>query len=164
MAAANLYPSERPLAGGPRFALPNRRVVLIGVLTFLCFASEGAVTDWSALYLTDVKGADPGTAFQGYAAFASAMALCRLFGDPIVARLGQKIILAVGGSPDRHRHGRRDRVTLDYRQRRRLRAWLASAPPTSSRSSSAPPPASRRLERASPRQPPWAIRASSSCR
>ena len=98
MAAANLYPSERPIAGGPRFALPSRRVVLIGVLTFLCFASEGAVTDWSALYLTDVKGADPGTAFQGYAAFAGAMAVCRLFGDPIVARLGQKIILAVGGA------------------------------------------------------------------
>ena len=97
MAAGNLLPSERPIEGAPRFALPSRAVLGLGILAFLCFAIEGAVTDWSALFLTDAKAATPETAAYGYAAYAFAMAGFRLFGDPIVVRLGPKSI-TVGGS------------------------------------------------------------------
>jgi MFS family permease len=97
MAAGNLLPSERPIEGAPRFALPSRAVLGLGILAFLCFAIEGAVTDWSALFLTDAKAATPETAAYGYAAYAFAMAGCRLFGDPVVVRLGPKAV-TVGGS------------------------------------------------------------------
>jgi MFS family permease len=97
MAAGNLLPSERPIEGAPRFALPSRAVLGLGILAFLCFAIEGAVTDWSALFLTDAKGATPEAAAYGYAAYAFAMAGFRLFGDPIVVRLGPKPV-TVGGS------------------------------------------------------------------
>jgi MFS family permease len=97
MAAGNLLPSERPIEGAPRFALPSRAVLGLGLLAFLCFAIEGAVTDWSALFLTNVKVATPETAALGYAAYAFAMAALRLFGDPVVHRLGPKSI-TVGGS------------------------------------------------------------------
>jgi MFS family permease len=97
MAAGNLLPSERPIEGAPRFALPSRAVLGLGILAFLCFAIEGAVTDWSALFLTAAKAATPETAAYGYAAYAFAMAGFRLFGDPIVVRLGPKSV-TVGGS------------------------------------------------------------------
>lgn len=97
MAVGHLLPSEKPIDGAPRFALPNRAVVGLGVLAFLCFAIEGAVTDWSALFLTASKAATPETAAFGYAAYAFAMAGFRLFGDPIVVRLGPKAV-SVGGS------------------------------------------------------------------
>lgn len=97
MAVGNLLPSERPIDGAPRFVLPNRAVLGLGILAFLCFAIEGAVTDWSALFLTNAKGASPQSAAFGYAAYAFAMAGLRLLGDPIVVRLGPKMI-TVGGS------------------------------------------------------------------
>ena len=97
VAAGNLLPSEKPIDGAPRFALPSRAVLGLGILAFLCFAIEGAVTDWSALFLTSAKSATPEHAAFGYAAYALAMAGFRLFGDPVVVRLGPKLV-TVGGS------------------------------------------------------------------
>lgn len=97
LAAGNLLPSEKPVEGAPRFALPDRAVLGLGILAFLCFAIEGAVTDWSALFLTSAKSATPAHAAFGFAAYALAMAGFRLFGDPIVHRLGPKPV-TVGGS------------------------------------------------------------------
>ena len=97
LSAGHLMPSARAVEAGPRFALPNRAVLTLGLLTFLAFAAEGAVTDWGALFLTDVKRATPELAAIGYAAFALAMSGFRLFGDPIVARLGPKTTIIGGG-------------------------------------------------------------------
>jgi len=97
VAAANLLPSPRPLHTGPRFALPNRAVVGLGLLAFLCFASEGAIGDWSALYLSSVTHATAAAAATGYALYSCAMAFCRLTGDAIVARLGSQLTVSLGG-------------------------------------------------------------------
>ena len=96
-AVMNLLPSARPVAEGPRFTLPSRAVLGLGVITFLAFAGEGAITDWSALYLATVKHSSPATAGVGYAVFSVAMTVCRLFGDPIVARLGGVLTILGGG-------------------------------------------------------------------
>jgi MFS family permease len=98
LSAANLFPSMRPSGpASPRFSLPDRAVLALCILAFLCFAIEGAVTDWSALYLTSVKGASPAAAAAGFALFSLAMAACRLTGDAVVARLGGRMILIGGG-------------------------------------------------------------------
>jgi MFS family permease len=98
LSAGNLFPSVRPTApGSPRFSLPDRAVLAFCILAFLCFAVEGAVTDWSALYLTSVKGAAPAAAAGGFALFSLAMAVCRLTGDAVVARLGGGTVLIGGG-------------------------------------------------------------------
>lgn len=97
MAAGNLYPSEKPVGNGPRFVMPGRAIIGLGVLAFLAYAIEGAVTDWSALFLTTVKEATPTTAASGFALFSLAMAGLRLFGDPIVMRVGSRRILVGGG-------------------------------------------------------------------
>jgi MFS family permease len=96
-AVRDLIRSGPPAAAGPRFALPNRAVVGLGLIAFLAFAIEGAVTDWSALFLTNVKQASVATAASGYAIFSLAMAGCRLAGDPVVARLGNRTMLIGGG-------------------------------------------------------------------
>lgn len=83
-------------AGGHPFVLPSRAVLGVGVLALLCMLAEGAMADWSAVYLGTI-GAGAGAAAAGYAAFSLAMAAGRLAGDRMVARLGGPRVLRVGG-------------------------------------------------------------------
>ncbi len=55
---------------------------------FCILLSEGAMSDWTALYLKQVLNAGQGRAAAGYAAFSAAMAIFRFLGDLITARLG----------------------------------------------------------------------------
>lgn len=82
---------------GPVFALPHGVVLFIGSLCFIVFMMEGAVLDWSAVFLSSVHGVDPSRAGIGYAAFALTMTVGRLTGDRIVKRLGGKRIIFLGG-------------------------------------------------------------------
>ena len=82
---------------GPAFALPHGVVLLLGVLCCIVFLTEGAVLDWSALFLSGAGFLDNSQAGLGYAAFSCTMTLCRLFGDGVVGRLGPKVLVAGGG-------------------------------------------------------------------
>lgn len=81
----------------PLFVMPHGAVIVIGALCFLCFLAEGAILDWSAVLLTAEQGLDASRGGLGYAAFAIAMTLGRLTGDRVVARLGGKRVLLLGG-------------------------------------------------------------------
>ncbi len=82
---------------GPIFALPHGVVLLIGGLCFVLFLTEGAVLDWSAVFLTTVRGMDASYAGLGYAAFALTMTAGRLSGDRIVQHVGRAEIIVLGG-------------------------------------------------------------------
>lgn len=82
---------------GPAFALPHGVVLFIGLLCFVLFLTEGAVLDWSAVFLVSVRGLEPSYAGLGYAAFASTMTAGRLSGDWIVRRFGGARIIVTGG-------------------------------------------------------------------
>lgn len=97
-AASNLWPSERPVDVGPGFTLPNRAALGLGAIVFLCFATEGAVVDWSALYLTRVKLSTATLAAAGFGAFSVAMTVVRLIGDGVVARVGEVPTVFLGGT------------------------------------------------------------------
>lgn len=88
------YGSE---SSGPAFAIPHGVVLFIGCLCFIVFLAEGAVLDWSAVFLSDERGLDEAYAGLGYAAFALTMTLGRLTGDAIVRRLGAKRVIVIGG-------------------------------------------------------------------
>jgi len=84
-------PSDAPL-----FAVPHGVVLAIGVLCFVAFLAEGAVLDWSAVFLHEVQQVDPSRAGLGYLAFAIAMTVTRLVGDGVVARLGRHRSILIG--------------------------------------------------------------------
>lgn len=70
------------------FALPRGIVLFLGILCFICFLTEGAMLDWSAVFLTTERNISPDYAGLGFTAFAITMTIGRLTGDKIVSRLG----------------------------------------------------------------------------
>ncbi|MFK3791932.1 MFS transporter [Pseudomonas piscis] len=85
-------------SSGPAFAVPHGVVLFIGCLCFVVFLAEGAVLDWSAVFLTAERGLDTAYAGLGYAAFALTMTAGRLTGDAIVHRLGARRVIFIGGA------------------------------------------------------------------
>jgi predicted MFS family arabinose efflux permease len=81
---------------GPAFAIPHGVVLFIGLLCFVLFLAEGAVLDWSAVFLTSIGHMATSYAGLGYAAFATAMTIGRLTGDRIVDRLGSNRVVLAG--------------------------------------------------------------------
>jgi predicted MFS family arabinose efflux permease len=88
------YGGER---GGPAFALPHGVVLAIGLLCFILFLTEGAVLDWSAVFLIATRGVEPSHAGLAYAAFSLTMTAGRLAGDRIVRRVGGPSVILAGG-------------------------------------------------------------------
>lgn len=72
--------------GSPR---RNRRLVLLGLLVLCSLLCEGAIYDWSAVYLRDEAGGSSAVAALGFAAFSLSMACCRLVADRVVDRVGR---------------------------------------------------------------------------
>jgi len=66
-------------------------------LCFIMFLAEGAMLDWSALFLSSQRGVSATQAGLGFAIFSVAMAIGRLTGDKIVAALGRLPVMT-GGS------------------------------------------------------------------
>lgn len=69
------------------FQMPVALVALCAI-GFCIFLSEGAMADWTAIYLRQILHSGPGLAAAGYAVFSAAMAIFRLCGDAITVRLG----------------------------------------------------------------------------
>ena len=83
--------------GGSLIAIPRGIVVFVGITAFIAFLSEGAVMDWSGVYLTAVRGMDLALAGVGFSVFSAAMLTMRFLGDRVVQRIGQRPV-AVGGA------------------------------------------------------------------
>ncbi len=88
------YGSE---SDGPAFAMPRGVVLFLGLLCFTVFLSEGAMLDWSAVFLSELRGVETSYAGLGYAVFALTMTLGRLFGDAVVRRVGPRQVVMLGG-------------------------------------------------------------------
>uniref|UniRef100_A0AAU2VD10 MFS transporter n=1 Tax=Streptomyces sp. NBC_00003 TaxID=2903608 RepID=A0AAU2VD10_9ACTN len=87
-------PDEAP---PPRFALPPKSALVIGMVGFCAVFAEGASLDWSAVYLRDVLDASAGTAAACTTAFTLTMAAARLAGDKGVDRFGAVRTVRGGG-------------------------------------------------------------------
>lgn len=75
---------------------PSAEILLLGGLCFIAFLVEGALLDWSAVFLTTARDVDKAQAGLGYAFFSLTMATGRLCGDRIVNRLGDRSVLIAG--------------------------------------------------------------------
>ncbi len=78
------------------FVLPRGPVLILGLMCFVFFLAEGALLDWSAVFLQFNRGFDPSMSGLGYAAFSIAMAVMRLTGDKIVNRIGSDKVVLYG--------------------------------------------------------------------
>ena len=71
----------------------------LGALSLLAFSImlvEGAMADWSAIYLRSSLLTGPGFAALGYAVFSGAMAVGRLTGDRLTWKLGRAHVVRYG--------------------------------------------------------------------
>lgn len=80
---------------GSKFVLPKGPLLALGALAFMVLMAEGAIADWSAVYIKNVLETGPGLAAAGYAAFSLMMALGRLTGDRFVANVGPVAITRI---------------------------------------------------------------------
>lgn len=85
-------------SGGPILVLPRGRLVVLGLIALGGLMAEGAVADWSAVYLRDVLATDAAVAALGFAAFSLTMAAGRMTGDAVVARIGPAGVLGAGSA------------------------------------------------------------------
>jgi MFS family permease len=89
-----LFPAmlrEEPVDGprGPLFAWPRGRLLPLALIALAVLLAEGAVGDWSAVYLRQELGAGVGTAGLAFTAFSLTMVAGRLAGDHLVVRWGR---------------------------------------------------------------------------
>jgi MFS family permease len=87
-----------PVSGrrGAMFRLPGRGLVVLGAIAWCIMLGEGAMADWSAVYLRSTVGTSESGAAAGYAAFSIAMAGGRFFGDYLSTRFGSVILVRAG--------------------------------------------------------------------
>lgn len=75
----------------------SKKALILGVVALCSSVGEGAMGDWTALFLRDVSGASEGVAALGYAGFSIAMTVGRLFGDGWRTRVGDVALLRFAG-------------------------------------------------------------------
>jgi MFS family permease len=77
-------------------SLPRGPVLVLGLMCFVFFLAEGALLDWSAVFLQFNRGFEPSMSGLGYAVFSVAMAVMRLTGDNIIHKIGSKKVVLYG--------------------------------------------------------------------
>lgn len=88
---------ESTAEAAPSFVLPPRALWVLGMVAFSAAVCEGAIADWSGLYLDDGLETSAGFAALGFAAFQLAMLIGRFSGDELVRRFGPVKIARRGG-------------------------------------------------------------------
>ena len=97
--APRMLPADaQSQATGSTIALPTGPLLGLGILAFCCLVAEGAMADWSAVYLRDSLGTGPGFAAAGYAAFSVAMAAGRFGGDNLRTRMRAVPLIRISGA------------------------------------------------------------------
>ena len=76
---------------------PEKFLFLLGIVAFCGMAAEGAMSDWSGLYLIDVVGTPEHLAPVGLAAYMVTMASGRFVIDKATQRWGRQRVVQIGG-------------------------------------------------------------------
>ncbi|WP_225741523.1 MFS transporter [Rouxiella badensis] len=92
----HLWHDTKSKQGDPMLVMPRGWVIFLGLLCFVMFLTEGAMLDWSALFLITERSVDPHNAGLGYTVFAIAMTLGRLTGDKVINYFGRFKVLLFG--------------------------------------------------------------------
>jgi predicted MFS family arabinose efflux permease len=85
-------------SGGSALSIPRGPLLLLGLLAGIGLLAEGAMYDWSVLYLRQELAAPPGIASLAYASFSGAMAAGRFAGDWVRAHIAPVALLRTSGA------------------------------------------------------------------
>lgn len=89
---------EKTEKGRGRWTLPSRVTLWLGAAMVFGTVTEGAMNDWSALYMKDVAKASAELAPMGIAVVSVMMVLARVFADSWRSRWGDGRIVRVGSA------------------------------------------------------------------
>lgn len=87
-------PADKKASGGFRL---HPTIVLIGLIAFCCMMGEGAMADWTPVYMVSIVGSTEFLAPFGQAAFSGAMTIGRLGGDWARGNYGSRKLIRGGG-------------------------------------------------------------------
>ena len=85
--------SDGPQSGG--MALPSKAILALCLLPMGASLIEGAIMEWSALFLRDDIGIAPWAAAATYSGFALSMGIGRMLGDGLADRYQTRTIIVV---------------------------------------------------------------------
>jgi MFS family permease len=92
-----LPPDSPGTTGGQSgFALPKGPLLALGIICFCAAIAEGAITDWSGIYMRDLLGASDGVSPLAFAAFSALMLAVRLVADRLKDRFDARRVVACG--------------------------------------------------------------------
>lgn len=76
---------------------PLRPLLALGLMAALCFELEGALADWSGVFLRDVHAVSGASAAAAYSGVAFAMMMARFSGDAVRRTIGPIAMTRAGG-------------------------------------------------------------------
>ncbi|MCK0914197.1 MFS transporter [Acinetobacter pittii] len=86
-------PHEDTTEAPKKFYRPDGIILLIGMMCFIAFLSEGAAMDWGGIYLTSKYQLNPAFAGLAYTFFALSMTTGRFAGHILLKQWGEKNIV-----------------------------------------------------------------------
>jgi MFS family permease len=84
-------------SGQAGFALPDKKILQLGLIAFGCLVCEGTMFDWSGIYFSKVVKAPGYLTSLGYAVFMGSMASGRFLADKVVTAVGPRRMLQTSG-------------------------------------------------------------------
>jgi fucose permease len=73
-----------------------RPLILLGFISLVAMGSEGAIVDWSGLYLEEIVKVNTAWIGAGFLVFSITMTLGRFLGDGLSTQLGSEKVLILG--------------------------------------------------------------------
>lgn len=71
-------------------------ILMVSFMLFVLYLTEGAMLDWSGVFLYEERGVSLEMAGYGYVVFAIMMTTCRFLGDRLVLRMGKRRVIVIG--------------------------------------------------------------------
>ncbi len=78
------------------FDFPSRNLLILGLIAFGAFLTEGSITDWLSVYVKTILEASPTIAGAALATFGTGMAVSRFTGDHLRSRFGPYALVTLG--------------------------------------------------------------------
>lgn len=79
------------------FTLPSRALLPLGVVAFICSIGEGAMADWSGVYMSEVLAVSGQIDGLGFVAFSLMMTTGRIAGDFLFDRFSTQNLVTASG-------------------------------------------------------------------